>query len=484
MQTRILLAVVLGCCVLTVPAAAQAPSAGVDTLVIRSHTRFLADDLLEGRGAGSRGERLAASYIESQLIRLGLEPIGESFLHPVPLVAARIAEGTRLELSGGGAVRGFETPRDFVWNTGGAAAFRDFAGSVIYAGTPEEAAAALSGSELQGAVVAILGLPGAMAPALVPDWIRRGVSGVLVLAPEPGYFDLVARSRGDVRYFVDAPLDDPVWQADLPVVIAGPALTRALFGGIDPAGSLPLPLDAHVSAAVRIDVQPRPTVNVAARLPGSDPALAGEMVVYTAHYDHLGIGVPDESGDSIYSGFSDNAAGVAMLLAIAERARDRPPARPLVFLFFAAEERGLLGSTYFAARPPFELGRIRGLINLDAGAPPAPPVSWRIAAGQHADALVEATRAVARDRGWQIEVGAATPNSDHWPFAARGVPAIFIIPGAEWAGVSAAEARALRARWDRYHQPGDRWHPDFPFAGLARYADFAMAVGRSMAERR
>jgi hypothetical protein len=481
-QTWPVLAILAGALAAS-PLAAQTTAAGVDTVAIRAHTRFLTDDLLEGRGTGTRGEALAAAYIESQLMRLGVARIGDSWQHPVPLVGATIAPGTRLELRTNAATRAFETPRDFVWNTGGARAFRDFEGDVLFAGTPAEAADALRGVELRGAVVAIVGLPGAAASWLVPDWIERGVAGVLCLAPEPGYYDLVVRSRGGVRYYVDADVGDPVWQPDLPIIVAGPELTRALFHGRDAADAPPFRLAATLAATIRVNRESLRSANVAGLLRGSDPARAGEVVVYTAHYDHLGIGLADATGDSIYSGFSDNAAGVAMLLAIAERLAEQPPAHSTAFLFFAAEERGLLGSSYFAARPPLQLDGIRALINLDAGAPPAPPVSWRIAAGEHADEVVAAAASVARRRGWTVDVGAATPNSDHWPFASRGVPAIFIIPGPQWEGVSEAQARALRARWDRYHQPGDRWDEAFPFAGLGRYADFALEVGREAGGR-
>jgi hypothetical protein len=463
--------------------ATRAASPAIDTLAIRAHTRYLADDLLEGRGAGTRGEWLAAAYIESQLIRLGLEPVGGSYRHSVPLVAARIEDGTRMTLRRGATTRSFESPRDFVWNTGGAGAFRDFAGRAVFAGAPQQAAAALRGRDLRGRVIVVDGMLGAAATELVPDWIRRGVAGIIGLAREPGHYDLVARSRGAVRYYVDASLDDPVWQPDLPVAVAGPELSAALLeaGGHAAAAQPPIDLAAELSAEIRITREARPAANIAARIPGTDPRRRHELVVYTAHYDHLGIGVPDETGDSIYNGFSDNAAGVAMLLAIAGRMIEQPPARSVVFLFFTAEERGLLGSTHFAASPPFALGNVRALINLDAGAPPAPPTSWRIAAGPRSDALLDDARSIASARGWKVEIGAATPNSDHWPFAVRNVPAIFIMPGAEWEGTSIETARALRARWERYHQPGDRWNAEFPFAGLGRYAGFALLIGERVA---
>jgi Zn-dependent M28 family amino/carboxypeptidase len=193
--------------------------------------------------------------------------------------------------------------------------------------------------------------------------------------------------------------------------------------------------------------------------------------------------VPASGGDSIYNGFSDNAAGVAMLLAIARVFAGDPPGPAVLFLFLTGEERGLLGASHAAAAPPVALDRIIALINLDAGAPPAPPISWRIAGGEGL-ALGRLAADVAARQGWTATLSAASPNSDYWPFLRRGVPAIFLIPGAEWEGVTPAERDALRQRWDRYHRPDDEWAPDFPFPGLARYADFALRVGRAAAERR
>ncbi|MGH7128771.1 MAG: M28 family peptidase [Planctomycetaceae bacterium] len=223
--------------------------------------------------------------------------------------------------------------------------------------------------------------------------------------------------------------------------------------------------------------------NVAAVLPGSDPALRDEYVVFTAHYDHLGIDRDAPPGaDSVYNGFSDNAAGVAMLLEIARELGDAPPARSVLFLFLTAEERGLLGASFAAANPVVPLERMVALINLDAGAPPVPPVSWRIAGGEDS-ALGALAADIASERGWTAVLGAASPNSDYWPFLRRDVPAIFLIPGNDWEGVNAEQRDALRRRWDRYHHPDDEWAADFPFAGLARYADFALRVGRAAAEQ-
>ncbi|HEY8380149.1 MAG TPA: M28 family peptidase, partial [Nannocystis sp.] len=274
----------------------------------------------------------------------------------------------------------------------------------------------------------------------------------------------------------------------LPTLVAGPRLTAALLAGAPLApdaldGTKPfkaLPLGRMIEATIRVSEMPVAAANVAALIPGHDPALRDEVVAYTAHYDHLGIGPADATGDSIYNGFSDNAAGVAMLLAIGEAFAREPPARSVLLLFFTGEELGLLGSAYYAAEPLIPLERTVAVINLDAGAPPAPPRSWRVAGGT-VSTLGEVARHVAAGQGWTAEPSGPRPNSDYWPFLRAGVPAVFLIPGSEWEGVSRAEREALHARWDRYHQPGDEWHPDFPFSGLRRYAEFAWLLGAEVA---
>src|SRR5690606_34939717 len=151
-------------------------------------------------------------------------------------------------------------------------------------------------------------------------------SGVVLLIPNPENFALYVRSRGDSRYFAEAEVDDPVWQPDLPVLLAGPELSMALLSGSGLApdaldGKKPfraLRLDRGIDATIRVTARDLETANVAGLIPGTDPELRDEVVVYTAHYDHLGIGEPDATGDSIYNGFSDNAAGTGMLLTIAD----------------------------------------------------------------------------------------------------------------------------------------------------------------------
>ena len=450
----------------------------IDTISMRAHTRFLASDLLEGRGTGTRGEHVAAAYIMSALMRMGAQPFdGKSFLQAIPLKRATIDHaGTTARLNG----VTYQSARDFVWNMGGRRGLRSFSGPLLYVGTGDSVAVRRAGEARGRVVVMTAAAMASAANTYIPALIRAGAAGVVLLAPEQAYFDLYVTSRGDARYFTDADVHDPVWQADLPVIIAGPTLVTAIVPATRPARFTMLHDTLRVTFAAALkDVR---SANVAGVMRGSDAALASEYVVFTAHYDHLGIGPPDARGDSIYNGFSDDAAGVAMLLAIGDVFRREPPARSVLFLFFSGEERGLLGSTYFASHPPIPLAQIRALINLDAGAPPAAPLGWRIAGGAASSLGEIAERALAA-RGWTAQLGGASPNSDYWPFLQRGVPAIFIIPGDQWEGVSAEQRTTLNARWNRYHRADDEFAEDFPFVGLQRYAEVALTVGRAVAGR-
>ena len=209
--------------VLLIAAAISAPSVqaqSIDSLAIRAHTRFLADDALLGRGTGTEGERLAAAYIASQLERLGLRPAGSasSFLLPIPLRAAEVDPQSRVVVSTGLDSAVFEHGRDFIVNTGGAGAFRDFRGRAHFLGQPVHAAPIVAAERsFVGRVPVFLGPLGAAAVDLVPALSHAGAAGIILLVPDSTQFDLYVRSRGEFRFFVDAMVDDPVWQPPLPV---------------------------------------------------------------------------------------------------------------------------------------------------------------------------------------------------------------------------------------------------------------------------
>src|SRR5690606_507323 len=238
---RLAATLLLALCASAGSATAQMPVAApaIDSLEIRAHTRFLADDELAGRGTGTQGERLAAAYIASQLERLGLQSLDgdTSYMLPLPLREARIADSSSVTIITTAGRTRHPNVADFIVNTGGAGAFRSFEGRAVFLGQPVHAAGRVSAA-LDGAVAVFLGPLGGSAVELVPALIDAGVTGIVLLVPDPAQYDLYVRSRGATRFFVDATVDDPVWQPSLPVLIAGPRMSEALLAGVTVPPSL------------------------------------------------------------------------------------------------------------------------------------------------------------------------------------------------------------------------------------------------------
>jgi hypothetical protein len=471
------LAVTVLACAAPPPTTPQAPRAfaGIDTTVIREMTRVLAHDSMGGRGTGAPGSAAAARIIAQACREAGLEPVAGSYRHPVPLTRTAILPSTSLAIHGGAGSQPltFAAGEDFVIRP--ASIVRPFVGDAVYVGTETSLREGDALPQLAGQVAVTLGT---ISPAMADRVAAVGAQALVSLLPDTAHY-------GQLRRTAERPMwalqDTSVHTAHvyaLPTVVLGREAATVLADAARPDGPSWPRFDRTIE--VRLDADRAPVVehNIACVLAGDDGASADTALVYTAHYDHLGVRSAN-AGDSIFNGFSDNAAGVAMLLATARamRAARRPPPNTVLFLFLAAEEVGLLGAEYFVHHPPWPLSRIKAVINLDAGAPPAKPWTWRIAGGD-SSALGELAMDVAARNGWSAVTSAATPNSDYYPFWDSGVPAIFIIPGpAKYEGISADSSDALRARWDRYHQAGDEWHEDFPFEGLGRYAEYALRVG-------
>ena len=466
------------------PAADREAAAVIDTIALRSDTRILAADSMGGRGLGSEGASMAADFIRRRLVEIGVEPGPNGFFEDVPVRSIRLDGRSTITLTAGPDTAAFTSGRDFVIQSGARQAFDDFSGDAIFAGTSDSALPVLRRTDVARKVIVIAGPLAEDADSLVRFLQAEGAAAILQMVPDSQYLAELGTSLGNRRFWVDRAVDEPRWQASIPRIICGPRLSRALLTlAAIPASALEgrvdtgLPLDWYARSRIFRDVQKIPARNVVGWIPGSDPLRRGEIVLFTAHFDHLGIsgGAPD----SIYNGFSDNAAGVAMLLSIARVIGARPWSRSVAFVFMTGEEEGLLGSSSFAASPAWPLADIRAVINLDGGAPPRPPIAWRLA-GLPDSPFSLLADSLTRALGWTPSRTGTRANSDHWPFLARGVPSIFIIPGNEWEDTSTAEHDALRQRWDHYHQPTDQWEPDFPFAGLARYAWLALRIGQSM----
>jgi Zn-dependent M28 family amino/carboxypeptidase len=465
------------------------PAPAIDTMALRAHTYFLTHDLLEGRGTGRRGNDVAALYLATAAQGLGLVGGAEgSFFQDVPLVEAVIdtARTRILVTADSGPAREFTTPVAFVPNVGTASTLVPFAGELAYVGTARDVLASPGQLPVLTGRVAVVRGPFGPAMAAADTLRAHGATGAVQLVDNADQYLLYVRSRGPSRMYI-APEAHAIssFIPDIPTVIVSAELGQILVPNLPAPGTAAdhpfVVAGRRLELRIAVHARAFASRNVAALLPGTGPD-RGEFVLYTAHYDHLGISTPNARGDSIYNGFADNAIGCAMLLAVAETmARGPRPDRSILFLLLTGEERGLLGSDYFAAHPLVAPERIAAAINLDAGAPPGPNTTWLVAGGDRST-LGALAAGVAARAGWKAPSAGVSPNSDYYPLLRIGVPAVFLIPGSEpFEGLTAEASQALRRRFGAYHDPADEWAFDFPFAGPARYALYAYRLGMAAA---
>jgi Zn-dependent M28 family amino/carboxypeptidase len=251
----------------------------------------------------------------------------------------------------------------------------------------------------------------------------------------------------------------------------------------------PMPLKATLSASGQAKVATITSQNVVGLLPGEK--YPDETVIYTAHWDHLGIGKPDANGDNIYNGAVDNATGLSHIIEQARRFAMGPrPDRSVVFLAVTAEEKGLLGSEYYAANPLYPLGKTAGVLNTDSMGVWGPERNFSIS-GTAKLGLLDMLVAAGKQEGRTF-----TPDphpesggfyrSDHFSFAKQGVPAISFKPGNDLVNGGTARGEALGKDYTekRYHQPDDEFDPAWDFRGLAQDANLLHIVGERLANSR
>jgi Peptidase family M28 len=445
----------------------------IDTAAMALDSRRLADDSLMGRLAGSEGAQAAARYIADRCAELGLAPVRGRYLHPIPIRRTAVGPQTRLTVRRG-PVQSFTAPSEVVPDRGSADALRAFAGVATYVGTSQSiTAGGLGDFEIHQRVAVSAGL---LSPGAKDTLSRRGATGVVQLAGSPDAFDRFRDRVGPDRYHLPDSIASSFF-APLPSVVAGYQVAGALIANTPiAAGDLltPRPLGSSLRYDPQLIEHATRTYNVACSLEG----LTQRTIIVGAHYDHLGVGAPDADGDTVYNGFSDNATGVGMLLAMATALAEEALTHTVMFLFFDGEELGLLGADAYVHSPLVPLADTEAVIVLDAGAPPAPPTSWELAS---TPGLGQVASGVTRARGWNTRVSRARPNSDYYPFTLAGVEGMLIIPGPDpYEGLTEGETRLLRARWDHYHQPGDEWSAEYPMSGLARYAAYALSIVRRL----
>ena len=269
-------------------------------------------------------------------------------------------------------------------------------------------------------------------------------------------------------------------------------VARYLARVVERLGARPL---VGSSVLVPFTAAPRPAdtvFNVIGVLPARGGATMGEFVGLTAHLDHLGVAHPGNTechavgADSICNGFLDDAIGIAIIMDVARRYARAPGDRPLAFLFFNLEEQGLLGAKAFVARPDASglMARFGLLIGVDAGSPAGEALEWQLMSSVPPHAAARLADSLARGRGWTTTASAPRPISDVFPFAERGVPILFPIPGRTWRGYTDAQRTEAMQRFDHYHQPSDEWRADFPLIGTATFADWLWSVVRRASDAR
>ncbi|HEX9954363.1 MAG TPA: M28 family metallopeptidase [Allosphingosinicella sp.] len=470
----------------------------------------LADDNMEGRLTGTPGYQRAADYIVAQARAIGLEPAGDngSFFQRVAFEEQFVDHSkSEASLVAGGRESRLELPGDVTVGRGGGRVPERVDAPLVFIGyglhIPEAGHDDLAGVDLKGKIaVVVSGGPETISGALKAHARRdrtrilaeRGAVGVLSLTTLKAVETPWSRSMAQVgqggMYFADASLRDvktPFVQLSF-----NPETTQKLFAAANVSfadlsaaadASRPLPkVTFNTSLRGSFSASQRQVVssNVVARLPGGDESLSGEHVVYSAHLDHLGVSAPIK-GDGLYNGAMDNAAGAAGLLDIARsfKARGKKPKRSMLFVWVTAEEKGLLGSRYFALRPTVGKRSIVANLNFDM-ALPIFPLKSVIALGAEESSLGEMAGEVGRAQGLPL-VPDPWPDrnsfvrSDQYSFIREGVPALAFKFGFAKDTPEAEIERVWRST--RYHAPSDDLSQPVEKLDAVRLHDFVAELG-------
>jgi len=498
---------------------------------LRAHIKFLSDDQLEGRGTGAPGGELAAKYIAAQLEEIGLKGAGASgsFFQPVSLVGVKVEPKPTLTINAGAKSETFKFADEFVAFTGAQAAEVDVNAGMVFVGygvdAPEQRWNDYKGDakDYRGKVLVMFvndppataaepTLFGGRALTYYGRWTykfeeaaRRGAAGVILIHTDQsaGYpWSVVRTSNGSWRFDIERGENDSTpylkmrsWVTEATArkifQLAGQDLDE-LRKKAESREFQPVNLNLEASIRIKSDMKRVRSSNVAAILRGRDPKLRDEYVVYSAHWDHLGIGEPNKKGDNIYNGAVDNASGVASVLGIAQALTRLPanekPRRSILFLFPTAEEQGLLGAEWYAKHPLVPLKKTAANVNLDSMNILGPTRDF-VPLGADRSTLSVVVEAVARERGMTVapdprpEQGSFY-RSDHFPFAKAGVPSISLKEGKDFVGHSKewGEEKFKAYNTANYHQPSDEYDDSWNLKGMIQEAEVALSIGRRIAD--
>ncbi len=502
------------------PPAAQRAVQSIDSEKIRAHVKYLADDALEGRGPGTRGDQMAAKYIADQFADYGLKPAGDngSWYQKVPLYAVKtVADETTFSLvPKGGQPLTLKYGADYVTNNQTGSATADIDAPIVFVGyginAPEYDWNDYKGVDMHGKVaLVIVNEPPSndekffkgKALTYYGRWTykyeeaaRQGAVGVLIvhrtdLASYP--WQVVRTSwSGEKSYLVGDPnakLEAASWITEEVAQKLAESTGHGVDEAIDAAGERgfrPRELDWRLKAHIVSQKREFNSENVIGMVAGKNSG-PQQAVLYTAHFDHLGMD-PNAKGDKIYNGAADNATGCGILLELARAFADAakagaPPQHPVYFASVTAEEQGLLGSEYLGMHPPIPAKDFALDLNYDMLLPIGVPTSTEVS-GAERTTFYPTVEKVAKDFNLTIQPDQFPSaghyyRSDHFSLARFGIPAFSIGQGTLFAGHDASwgEEQMKQYTAERYHQPSDEYRPEMDFRGDARMAQFGFVLG-------
>lgn len=517
------LSVLAGSLALAFPAHGQtkhkAQAATVQEAPLRAHMAFLSSDALEGRGTGQRGGELTVTYLENQAMAVGLKPgNGNSFRQAVKIAGVRsLPAKSNIAITAGGAALPLQFGADWVWGPGDGKADHTLDADLVFVGygisAPEEGGwNDFKGMDLKGKVLVMMvndPAPTAAEPnrfngaglTYYGRWTykfeeaaRQGAAGAILIHTDASAsygWSVVQNSWANAERFqltegkVGTGLQG--WMTDATarkVFAAGGQDLDKLRAAAEDKNFKPVVLSARVKGDARAEVRSLNEFNVAGVVPGTDPKLKDEVVIYSAHWDHMGK--QGTEGDTIFNGAVDNASGTGALLAMAAEAVKHPAKRSQMFLWVGAEEQGLLGSAAYVAAPLWPIEKTAANLNLDS-------LNW---VGLVKDVSVPGSErtelgamAAATAKSMGLVVAPAKPDlaggyfrSDHFSFAKAGVPAFSVGAGRSWVkDVEANNAKAATYS-KKYHQVGDEYDPTWDLSGMVQQAQYTLNLGRAVAD--
>lgn len=488
---------------------------------IRAHVKYLASDELEGRGVGTSGEKLATKYIAAQLQAEGVKPGGDSgtYFQRVPLVGSATQPTATLTIRGAQTTTTFAFGTDFVGTAFSQKPENDFDAEAVFVGhgiaAPEFGWDDYKGLDVRGKVLVYFtneppsddpNFFGGPALTYYGRWTykfeeatRRGAVAAIIIhtTPTAGYGWGVVNGSWTQEH-PELKLKPGAQGLKLAAWItqaAGAKLVASTGKSLDELLAManqksfrPIPLGVHVVGHISVKLREIDSANVIGRVDGVDAALKAQTVLFTAHWDHLGIG-PAVNGDRIYNGAVDNATGCAMVLEIARiwAALPQKPRRSALFIFVTAEESGLLGSEYYGEHPEAPAGQTAADINFDAFYPFGKTRDVSVT-GAERTTLWPIVERDAKRANLTIEPDPEPGQghyyrSDHFSLARVGIPAFSISAGTQYVGKPADFGKTVFETYNsqHYHQPSDEYRDDWDFAGMEQMADFGLTLGLDFA---